>query len=140
MLVCIAALAGCNDLRDFRGNWVGHRVGDAPVLRVGVTATATGTLVVESIDTHGLQAQLAIDGILPPTELTSLPGAEADALADLTFAGSPLKVYLAFVPMTDGAGDAMVVVGMFDDHRIDLRIMRQGTSPIYAIFAFTSTQ
>ena len=108
------------------------------MLRVGVTATAQASLVVESVDSHGLRAQLAIDGVLEPTELTSLPGAEADALADLTFAGSPLKVFLAFVPMADGGGDAMVVVGMFDDRRIDLRIMRQGASPIYAIFAFAA--
>ena len=113
-------------------------MGDSPVLRVGVTATARASLTVEDVDTHVLRAQLAIDGLLAPTEITSLPGAEADALADLSFAGSPLKVYLAFVPLTDGGGDAMVVVGMFDDHRIDLRIMRQGTSPIYAIFAFSS--
>jgi hypothetical protein len=26
---------------------------------------------------------------------------------------------------------------MFDDHHIDVRVMRQGTSPLYAIFAFS---
>jgi hypothetical protein len=135
--VCLALL-GCNDLRDYQGDWQGHRVGDAPVLRVGVAATANATLTVEDVDSHGLRALLAIDNVLPPTELTSLPGAEADALADLTFSGSPLKVYLAFVPMADGAGDAMLVVSLVDNHRIDLRIMRQGTSPIYAIFAFAA--
>jgi len=135
-LVCCVALAACNDLRDFRGSWDGHRVGDDPVLRVGVTATARATLQVEDIDTHGLRALLAIDGVLPPTELASLPGAEADALAGMTFAGSPLRVFLAFVPMPDGGGDALVIIGLFDDHRIDLRIMRRGSSPLYAIFAF----
>ena len=136
LLVCVALLGACNDLRDFRGSWEGHRVGDAPLLRVGVTATAHATLQVEEIDTHGLRAQLAIDGVLPATELASLPGAEADALAGMTFSGSPLRVFLAFVPMADGAGDALVLIGLFDDHRIDLRILRQGTSPLYAIFAF----
>ena len=134
-LVCVALLAACSDLRDFRGSWEGPRVGDAPVLRVGVTATAHATLQVEDVDAHGLRALVAIDGILVPTELQSLPGAEADALSDLTFAGAPLRAYLAFAPMSDGHGDALVVVGLFDDHRIDLRIMRQGSSPIYAIFA-----
>jgi hypothetical protein len=134
----VVLLAGCSDLRDYQGDWVGHRVGDAPVLRVGVTATANATLTVDEVDSHGLRALLAIDGVLPPTQLTSLEGAEADALADLTFSGSPLKVYLAFVSMADGNGDAMVVVSLLDNHRIDLRIMRQGTSPLYAIFAFSA--
>ena len=48
---------------------------------------------------------------------------------------SPLRVYLAFVPMTDGLGDALVVIGLYDNHRVDLRVMRQGTSPLYVIFA-----
>ena len=135
LVCCVALLGACNDLRDFRGSWDGHRVGDAPVLRVGVTATARATLQVEDVDTHGLHARLAIDGVLPATEILSLEGAEADALAGMTFAGSPLRVFLAFAPMPDGAGDALVVIGLFDDRRIDLRIMRQGSSPLYAIFA-----
>ena len=133
LLVMIAA---CSDLRDFRGTWTGHRVGDAPVLRVGVSATASATLAVDEVDAHGLRAHLAIDGILAPTEISSLAGAEADALAGITFAGSPLRVYLAFVTMTDGGGDALVVVALFDDRRIDLRIVRQGSAPMYAIFSF----
>ena len=135
-LVCAALLIGCNDLRDFSGTWQGHRVGDDPVLRVGVSATAMATMTVEQSDLHSFRALLAIDGILDPTEITAIQGVEADALSDLTFAGSPLRVFLAFVPMTDGNGDAVAVIGLFDDHRIDVRVMRQGASPLYAIFAF----
>jgi hypothetical protein len=104
-----------------------------------VSATAHATLQVEDVDAHGLRALVAIDGVLAPTELQSLPGAEADALSDLTFAGAPLRAYLAFAPMADGNGDALIIVGLFDDHRIDLRVMRQGASPIYAIFALRET-
>jgi len=136
LLVLLAQLGACSDLRDFHGTWTGHRVGDAPVLRVGVSATAGASLTVEEVDTHGLRGRLAIDGVLAPTEISSLPGAEADALAGITFAGSPLRVYLAFVPMADGGGDALVVVALFDDRHIDLRIVRQGSAPLYAIFAF----
>lgn len=135
-LVVAALLVGCNDLRDFAGTWDGRRVGDDPVLRVGVSATAHATLAISQCDTHAFRALLSIDGLLQPTELDSIAGVEADALSDLTFAGSPLRVFMAFVPMTDGHGDAVAVIGLFDDHRIDVRIMRQGDSPVYAIFAF----
>jgi len=41
LLVC-AALAACNDVRDFSGGWQGARVGDAPELKVGVVILSTG--------------------------------------------------------------------------------------------------
>jgi len=135
-LVVAALLVGCNDLRDFAGTWDGRRVGDDPVLRVGVSATAHATLSIAQCDTHVFRGLLSIDGLLQPTEVDSIAGVEADALSDLTFAGSPLRVFMAFVPMSDGHGDAIAVIGLFADHRIDIRIMRQGASPVYAIFAF----
>jgi hypothetical protein len=131
----------CNDLRAFQGDWRGPRVGDAPALRFGLTADAlapaTARLAIDQIDGHGLAARLAIDGALPETPLASLPGAEADVLAGMTFSGGPLRVYLAFVAMPDGGGEALVVIALYDDRRIEVRLLRGGTSPLYAIFALT---
>src|SRR4051812_35314686 len=99
----LGTLPGCSDLRDFRGTWRGSRVGEADVLKVGIVPGAvTGALVIDRIDGHGLTARLAIDGFLPETVIKSLPGAEADVLAGVTFAGAPLRVYLAFAAMPDG--------------------------------------
>jgi hypothetical protein len=135
-LVLVTLLAGCNDLRDFRGTWEGARVGDAPVLRVGAGERAS--LTIDSIDAHGLAGRLAIDGLLPEQAFESLPGAEADAVANMTFAGAPLRAYLAFVPVPDGGGEALALVALYDDRRIEVRVLRGGTSPLYAIFALTS--
>jgi hypothetical protein len=135
-LVLVTLLAGCNDLRDFRGTWEGARVGDASVLRVGAGDRAS--LTIDNIDAHGLAGRLTIDGLLPEQTFASLSGAEADALADMTFAGSPLRIFLAFVPVPDGGGEALALLALYDDHRIEVRVLRGGTRPLYAIFALTS--
>jgi len=129
-------LAGCNDLRDFGGAWEGARVGDAPVLRVGPGERAS--LAIDTIDAHGLAGRLAIDDLLPEQAFTSLAGAEADAVANMTFAGAPLRVYLAFVPIPDGGGEALTLIALYDDRRVEVRVLRGGTRPLYAIFALTS--
>ena len=133
----IAALAACNDLREFRGSWHGDRVGEASVLHLGVPAVTQATLTIDAIDSHGLTASLTVEGLLPTTELSSIPGAEADALSAITFSGSPIRVYLAFVPVPDHGGDAFALVALYDDKRIEVRLLRGGSSPIYAIFAMT---
>jgi hypothetical protein len=135
-LVLVTLLAGCNDLRDFRGTWEGARVGEAPVLRVGAGDRAS--LSIDDLDAHGLAGRLAIDGLLPEQTLESVPGAEADAVASMTFAGRPLRVYLAFVPIPDGGGEALALIALYDDHRIEVRVLRGGSRPLYAIFALTS--
>ncbi len=129
-------LLACNDLRDFRGDWAGPRVGEAAPLRQNVD-DGRARLAIDAIEAHGLHGRLTIDGLLPETPLDSLPGAEADALAGLTFAGAPLRVYLAFVAMPDGGGDALAVVALYDDRRVSVRLVRGGTTPLYGIFELT---
>ena len=140
-LVLVMLLApGCSDLREFRGTWRGERVGDAEVLRLGIApGRVTATLAIDSIDGHGLAARLAIDGFLPETVIKSLPGAEADVLAGMTFSGAPLRVYLAFAPMADAGGEALAVVALYDDRRVEVRLLRGGTKPLYDIFAMAET-
>jgi hypothetical protein len=128
----LLTLVACNDLRAFRGQWRGARIGTDAPLRVGAGSSAT--LSITQIDTHGLTARLAVDGLLPETAITSLPGAEADVLAGITFSGAPLRVYLAFVPVPDGGGEALVVVALYDDQRVEVRLLR-GSAALYSIFA-----
>jgi hypothetical protein len=128
-------LVACNDVRDFAGEWSGSRAGTTPALRVGEGLTAT--LLIDSIDKHGLRGHLRVvhtDEAAPfiDADFQSLEAAEADALATMTFAGAPLRVYLAFVPTADG--DVLAMIALYDSHRIEVRLLRGGPSPIYAIY------
>lgn len=134
-LLLAILLTSCTDVRDFDGTWTGARVGDAPALRVGVTADATADLDITTIDKHGLAGRLTVDGVVDDAAFSSVEGAEADVLAGVTFAGSPLRVYLAFVPTSDGAGDALAVIALYDDDRLELRLLRGGATPVYGVFA-----
>lgn len=133
----LLTLLGCNDLREFRGDWRGRQVGDAPALHENVASGTAAQLSIDAINAHGLDARLTIDGLLPETQILSLPGAEADVLAGLTFGGAPLRVYLAFVAMPDAGGDAFVVTALYDDRRVEVRVLRGGTRKLYGIFALT---
>ncbi len=147
VLASVVGLLGCNDVRDFAGQWAGERVGSSPVLRVGEGLHAT--LTIDAIDTHGLRGHMLVVGedVAAPvvnSDFSSLPSAEADALASMTFAGSPLRVYLAFVPLEGiGAGDAFAFISLYDSRRIELRLMQGGSSsvssPLYAIYALTES-
>ncbi len=132
-LVLAALLAGgCTDLRDFRGSWQGERVGEAPVLSVGALGDDVARLSISSLDRHGLHGHLIIDGAVD-SAIDSLPGAEADVLAGITFDGAPLRVYLGFADLIEGE-DAMAVISLYEDDRVDLRMLRGGAAPLYAIF------
>ncbi len=129
----LVALAACNDLRGFEGGWKGPRVGDAPVLTVGPGSDAQ--LQIDRVDRHGLAGEITIAGLVDHTAFQSVPGAEADVLSDMTFGGSPLRVYLGFVAIPDGGGQALAMVALYDDRRVEVRVLRGGTQSLYGIYA-----
>jgi hypothetical protein len=135
LLVVALVTTACSDLRDFRGVWAGPRVGDSPALRTGATDATGARLEVTAIDRHGIEGRLTVPGLADGAALASVPGAEADTLAGLTFPGDPLRVYLAFVPTGDGGGDALALIALYDDDRVELRLLRGGGAPLYGIFA-----
>lgn len=135
VLAVVLLVVGCTDIRDYEGAWRGPRVGDSPALRVGVAADAQASLTIESVDKHGMTGRLTVDGLIDDAAIASVEGAEADVLAGLTFTGSPLRVYLAFAAPADGAGDVLAVVAVYDDDRVEVRLLRGGAAPVYAIFA-----
>lgn len=136
-LLVWVVLAGCTDLRGFRGDWHGPRVGDDPAVKIGVAADATASLTLDALDVHGVRGRLSVVGLVTDAPFSSLAGAEADALGQMTFDGDPLRVYLAFAPIGDGGGDALAVIALYNDHHVDLRLLRGGSVPIYAIFHLT---
>lgn len=139
LVAAVFVLGACSDLRDFRGEWKGPRVGEAAAVRVGVPQARSARLVIDDLDAHGLRGQLTLEGLAAAAPFESLPGAEADALAGMTFTGSPLRVYLGFLPVSDGGGDALALVALYDDQRVEIRVLRGGSSPLYAIYALTES-
>ena len=134
-LAIVIALVGCNDVRDFAGFWSGPRVGDSPAIRVGVANDAQATLQILKADRNGLQGRLTVEGLAQDQPIASIPGAEADVLGSMSFAGSPLRVYMVFLPTIDGNGDALAMIALYEDRRVEVRVLRGGTAQVYAIFA-----
>jgi hypothetical protein len=132
-LLLLLALVACNDIREFEGTWHGARVGDNPVLYTGLTPSTTCDLEITGIDANGLRGTLTIGGLVEGAPIVSAEGAEADALSSMTFAGSPLRVYIAFADAPDGP--LTVLVALYDKGRVEVRVLRGGTNPVYGIFA-----
>lgn len=138
LLASVVGLAACTDVRDFAGGWTGERVGSGPPLAIGDGVSATVTI--EAIDKHGLRGAVRVlddaGGIVIDSDYASLESAEADALASLTFSGAPVRVYLAFVPMsTSPTRDVLAVISLYDSRRIELRLIKGEPQPLYAIYA-----
>lgn len=139
--VLIALFSGaCLDLRDFEGTWTGARVGEAAELRVGLANDASAMLVIEEADTRSLRAHLTLDDdVISDALIQPVPGTQADSLAGLSFDGAPSRVYLAFAETTDGGGDATVFVALYNDDRVEVRVLRGGSQPIYGVFVLART-
>jgi hypothetical protein len=135
LLVIALLLAGCLDVRDFEGTWRGDRVGEAAELRLGMAEDATATLVIEEADLRSLRAHLTIDvDVISDALIQPIPGTQADVLAGMTFDGSPSRVYMSFAETLDGGGDATVFVALYNDSRVEVRLLRGGDQPLYGIF------
>lgn len=138
LLLCLAS--ACTDVRTFEGTWQGPRVGSAAPLDVGVAGSANATLAIDKLDNHGISGRLSVDGLVLDAPYASVAGAEADALAGMTFDGSPSRVYLAFVAITDGGGEALAIIALYDDKRVEVRVIRGGAQPLYGIFALARAE
>ncbi len=112
----LVAVGACSDVRDFRGTWSG----------------GSATLAIDQIDSYALSGTLALPGGLeaPLRMSTSLEG---DALSTMTFAGKPLRVYLAYFDPGDGCGEALAVISLHEGRRIELRVLR-GASACAELF------
>lgn len=127
--------SGCLDLRDFQGRWSGPRVGEDPLLRQGFEDGASAALEVEEVTLDRLRARLSTSGgELEGAVIEPLAAAEADVLGDISFAGAPARVFLAFAETTDGGGDALVITALYPDPRVEVRVLRGAPMPLYGVF------
>ncbi len=106
------ALAACSDLRDFRGTWTGD----------------SATLAIDHADSYELGGTLALPGATAAA-LRMSTRIESDALSTMTFAGSPLRVYLAYFDPGDGCGEALAVISLHESRRVEVRVLRGASTP-----------
>lgn len=136
VLCATLAVAGCTDVRDFEGSWSGERVGEAAEIRVGFAASTSATLEIERADLSSLLAHFTTgDDVFQSALIQPIPGSEADVLGSMTFDGAPVRVYTAFATTSDNGGDALVMVSLHPGERVELRVLRGGSTPLYGIFA-----
>ncbi len=116
--------AGCVDMRAFEGRWTGSIVAEAAV-RQGFSEDARVELLeLSNVRLQGLTAQLTTsDGKFDRTTLSRITKAAGDALASLSFDGDPLRSYLLFAKPADADQAALMVLSMFGDEHIELRVI-----------------
>jgi len=118
---------GCVDVREYEGEWLGE-VASEPLVRQGFAEGArVEPLVLGKVDLEGISATLTTtDDKFKRTPLTRVVKFSNDTLASLTFDGDPLRSYLLFAPLaSEPAGPpAMMLISLFTDDRVELRILR----------------
>jgi hypothetical protein len=141
LCVLVATLAsGCLDIRSFEGTWSGPRVGDDPTLNMGFGESSGATLVIDEIDSLNLRATLTTQGDeFTGAAIRPIPAVEADALGGLSFDGSPERVFMSFAEPNDGLADAIAVIAIYNDDRVEVRIMRGNPAPLYGVFTLERT-
>lgn len=124
--LCMGAI-GCIDVRDYGGEWLGTVASD-PAVRQGFAEGArVEPLVLEDVDLEGITATLTTtDGKFGRTRLSRVVKFSNDPMASMTFDGDPLRSYLLFARLTSepSAPPAMMVVSLFTDDRVELRVLR----------------
>ncbi len=128
LLVMLAVTTGaCVDVRNFAGSWSGKVVSEEAV-RQGFAADARVDLLqLDTVDLQSVSATATLsDGRFKATRLQRVVKFSNDALASLSFDGNPLRTYLLYASLeTDPGGwPASVVVSLFGDDHVEMRVMR----------------
>jgi hypothetical protein len=118
---------GCSDLSSYQGAWSGSPVDD-PQLLVGLAASTRATLALDLVDQVTVSGTLTLDR--QAVTLRPLARAANDTLGGMSLPDGALRSYFAAAPL-DG-GDALAVLSLYSEPRVDLRLMRSDS--LYAVF------
>lgn len=130
-LGALLALAGCEDVRRFAGNWAGPVSAD-PALRQGFGPDAVLRLSIAQVTRTALEASVDVPGA-GLLRFEPLRPAAHDALGDLRLDGEPLRTFLGFA-RPPGAEPYLVVISLFPEDRIAARVIR-GPDEVYGVFS-----
>ena len=118
---------GCLDVRGFEGSWVGSVIGEEAVRQGFSDRAKVDPLVLQNVDLNRVSATLTTsDGKFKDSRLTRVTRFTADPMASMSFDSNPVRSYLHFAPLANESGgcDAMVLVSLFGDEHVEVRIIR----------------
>lgn len=137
-LVIAAALAsttGCVDVRGFTGSWEGPVSAEEALLQGFASDVSVRPLQVADITLTTVEATLTTDdGSFSSTQLEPIDRVTGDSLSSITFDGNPLRSYMLFADLASESSPdpAWLVLSLFSDDRIELRVMRRNN--LYGVF------
>jgi hypothetical protein len=126
-LALAATLGGCVDVRNFAGDWTGRVVSEEAVRQGFAVDTSVDLLTLGSVDLQSVSATVTLsDGRFKGTRLQRVVKFSNDALASLSFDGSPLRSYLLYAPLEGDPNGwpASVVISLFGDDHVEMRVLR----------------
>lgn len=122
---------GCEDLRQFSGQWSG-RVSPDPNHQHGFDPMARLDATVGAVSRYGIDLTLTLPGATDPSRFELIRYAAQDVLADMRLPGDPLRTYLGFIRAT-GQDPILTVVSLYAEGRIEIRLIR-GAEATYGVF------
>jgi hypothetical protein len=131
-LLLLAALAGCEDLRQFADSWTGE-VSRDPQLQHGFAPRSTLSARIAGVTREGIDMTVTLPGQPASLRFEPIRRASGDVLADVRFAGEPLRTFFGFVSPLDQP-PYLTVVSLYAEDRVEVRLIR-GPNEAYAVFA-----
>jgi hypothetical protein len=130
---CIAlAASGCEDLRQFAGSWSGAISRD-PQHQLGFGADASLSGRIASVTRSGIDMTVTLPGENGSLRFELIRHAAGDVLADVRFAGEPLRTFFGFVS-PPAAEPYLAIVSLYAADRVEIRLIR-GPNQAYGVFA-----
>jgi hypothetical protein len=131
LLAALAALAACDDLRQFSGDWRGT-LSDDPNHQHGMTPGAAMAAKVGTVGRYAIDLQVLLPGRTEATRFEAIRHAADDVLGDVRLHGDPLRTYFGFLRPATGE-PYLTVVSLYSEDRIEVRLIR-GPEETYAVF------
>lgn len=131
----LTSASACVDVRGFTGSWEGPVSAEEALLQGFAPDVSVKPLEVGDITLTEIQATLTTDdGSFSKTRLEPIDRVTGDSLSSITFDGNPLRSYMLFAELaTDSSADpAWLVLSLFADDRIEVRVMRRNN--LYGVF------
>ncbi len=126
--------AACEDLRQFADEWSGPISRD-PQLQHGFAAGSVLHGRIASVGRDGIDMTIALPGQTAALRFEPIRRASGDVLAEVHFAGEPLRTFFGFVSPPDEP-PYLTVVSLYSEDRVEVRLIR-GPDEAYAVFALS---